>query len=251
MSHCVKHEQCPMCARIGKDRNGDNLAIYSDGSSYCFSCGYSENAKGFARIKNEQHIVPSKVIRLPSDCSQQIPRVGWDYLEQYELTQQDVNLNTIMWSEYWERLVFPYFDDTGCIAWQGRYLGKDKKAKWFSQGDLKSFVHVLGNRQSRIFVVTEDVLSAIKISKTGKVAASPLFGSHLSTQRILQLKYLCDILVVWLDFDKAKEAVKFAETANKLNLPTRVVITKQDPKEYKINTIESILMEKLHGFTNT
>lgn len=33
---------CPSCRAAGKDRTGDNLVVYEDNSSYCFSCGYYE-----------------------------------------------------------------------------------------------------------------------------------------------------------------------------------------------------------------
>ena len=36
-----RSEQCPECASLGRDKNKDNLAIYEDGSAYCFSCGYT------------------------------------------------------------------------------------------------------------------------------------------------------------------------------------------------------------------
>ena len=39
----IGKERCPACASIGRDRSGDNLAIYDDGGKYCFSCGYYEN----------------------------------------------------------------------------------------------------------------------------------------------------------------------------------------------------------------
>jgi len=39
-SKLIRHEQCPDCAKHGKDTAGDNLGIYDDGHSYCFSCGY-------------------------------------------------------------------------------------------------------------------------------------------------------------------------------------------------------------------
>lgn len=32
--------RCPNCEKKGRDRKGDNLAIYSDGHGYCFSCGF-------------------------------------------------------------------------------------------------------------------------------------------------------------------------------------------------------------------
>lgn len=33
-------EACPQCRKIGRDRTGNNLAIYDDGHSYCFSCSF-------------------------------------------------------------------------------------------------------------------------------------------------------------------------------------------------------------------
>jgi hypothetical protein len=41
MANFVKKEQCPRCAERGGDSSKDNLAIYSDGSCYCFSCSYT------------------------------------------------------------------------------------------------------------------------------------------------------------------------------------------------------------------
>jgi hypothetical protein len=35
----VRKEQCPDCAKQGKDKGRDNLAIYSDGQTHCFACG--------------------------------------------------------------------------------------------------------------------------------------------------------------------------------------------------------------------
>ena len=35
----LRKEQCPTCASRGKDTSKDNLAVYSDGQTHCFSCG--------------------------------------------------------------------------------------------------------------------------------------------------------------------------------------------------------------------
>ncbi len=40
-----KRSQCPRCAEEGRDTSQDNLATYTDGHSYCFSCGYYEKGK--------------------------------------------------------------------------------------------------------------------------------------------------------------------------------------------------------------
>ena len=47
----VKHEQCPRCATVGRDRSQDNLAIYEDGHAYCFACQYHRPATLLLRAK--------------------------------------------------------------------------------------------------------------------------------------------------------------------------------------------------------
>jgi hypothetical protein len=37
-SQVIKREQCPRCASQGKDNSHNNLAVYSDGGKFCFSC---------------------------------------------------------------------------------------------------------------------------------------------------------------------------------------------------------------------
>jgi len=241
MTHCVGHSQCPECAKLGKDRDANNLANYSDGSSYCFSCSYYISANGIKAIK-ESKTKATRSIGLPRDVDQKLPRKAWDFLRQYELDEHDIKINTILWSEHWQRLCFPVFDTTGLLAWQGRYLGDDKtKPKWFSQGDLKNIIHIVGNKQSNVCVLTEDLISAIKVGKTHLVSASPIFGSHVSTQRILHLQLLYDTLYVWLDKDKQKESIKFSNNAGMLGLNSRSVITDLDPKCYSIEQIKRLL----------
>jgi twinkle protein len=46
MGTLVDRKQCPSCASAGRDNSEDNLAVYDDGSGYCFSCGHYENDKG-------------------------------------------------------------------------------------------------------------------------------------------------------------------------------------------------------------
>jgi twinkle protein len=39
-SKLIRREQCPRCKEEGHDNSHDNLAVYDDGHSYCFRCGY-------------------------------------------------------------------------------------------------------------------------------------------------------------------------------------------------------------------
>lgn len=239
-SHCTNHEPCPKCRSNGNDRNGDNFAVYSDGHKYCFRCGYTVLSSGIEALKTTAN--PTGIsITLPSDVDEYLPKKARDYLNNYSLTEQDITNNTLLWSEHWQRLIFPYFNDTGLLAWQGRYLGDENKAKWFSQGKLHEFIHVVGNQHSRICVLTEDVISAIKVAHNTKVCACPIFGSHISMQRLLQLKRLYDKIIIWLDDDMKLKVVKFAQQAQSIGLPVATVFTSQDPKELSDMEIKKIL----------
>ena len=39
MSIRLYQTECPNCRSKGKDKHKDNLAVYDDGHTYCFSCG--------------------------------------------------------------------------------------------------------------------------------------------------------------------------------------------------------------------
>jgi hypothetical protein len=243
-SHCLGHEACPSCRRIGNDRSGNNLAIYSDGHKYCFKCGYLESASGIQKLQtrnNPSSQPTSNAIVLPSDVDEQLPQRALDWLKKYALTRQDITNNTLLWSEYYQRLIFPYLSPDGLLGWQGRYLGNQPdKAKWFSQGKLHEFMHVVGNKRSRVCVLTEDIISAIKVSHNTNVCASPLFGSHISLAKLLRYQKNFDKIIIWLDDDMKTKVVKYSQLANSIGLPVATVYTELDPKEYDDATIKEL-----------
>ena len=113
-----------------------------------------------------------KTINFPTDATSSYPTQVKEYLDKYNLTPEICTRHLIMWSPYWERLCFPFFDDTGLIGWQGRSFNPDKP-KWYSQGDLKSIIHILGNQKSQQLILTEDIISSIVLSQFTKYCASP------------------------------------------------------------------------------
>lgn len=257
-THCTHHTQCPECARIGHDRDRNNLAVYSDGSAWCFKCGYLLSASGIEKLKKSittEHGNVANAVVLPADVAGELPEKAWDYLKQYELTKTDILNATVLWSEYHQRLIFPYFDDQGLIGWQGRYLGTEKTgyqgskrlAKWYGLGKLDSMIHVVGNSKGRSCVLTEDIISALKVAHNPAICASPILGSHISVKRLLRLKLLFDTIYIWLDKDKQKESIKYSKTAQLLGLTSYVIITDKDPKEHTDEQIKDIL----NGFTST
>ena len=51
----VRKEQCPVCAKNGKDTSKDNLAVYSDGQTHCFAC----NKHGFVEHEKKAQVEAS------------------------------------------------------------------------------------------------------------------------------------------------------------------------------------------------
>lgn len=49
-----KAKPCPSCRANGRDKSGDNLKLYADGTGYCFACGHYEHASGTYAKKVEE-----------------------------------------------------------------------------------------------------------------------------------------------------------------------------------------------------
>lgn len=235
-THCLRHEACPECRKIGNDRSGNNLGVYSDGHSYCYRCGYHSNR---TRVTNTTTSSLSHTIVLPADVTTELPYEARQWLNKYELTRLDISRNHVMWSEKYSRIVFPYFNETELLAWQGRYIGEDKtKAKWFSQGKIHEIIHPL-QVKNRFAILVEDIVSAIKVSKI--CGAIPIFGSSVSTKQILRLKSIVDEVWFWLDPDMRGKSLKLAHISNTLGLTAHTIFSDKDPKEHSHEEISMLV----------
>ena len=145
MSILVKQLRCPECAKLGKDKKGDNLAEYSDGHQWCYSCGYYVSAKGVQKFLTSQEHKEKHEVFLPSDCSTEYPQQALNWIKQYEINKNDLLHHGTLWSESRSRLIFPiYGDEENLIAYQGRYFGVKDEPKWFGKGNLKDTFNILG-----------------------------------------------------------------------------------------------------------
>jgi len=240
LTHFTHHSRCPKCADIGKDRNGNNLANYSDGSEYCFSCGYFNRSK--ENVTNYE-FTPKRIL-FPSDATSSYPTQVKTYLDKYNLTPDLCSKHLIMWSPYRERLCFPFFDDTGLIGWQGRSFNPNKP-KWFSQGDLKCVIHILGNNFKNSLVLVEDIVSSIVLNSQTTETSMSLFGSHLNLNKLQNLQILgYHKFILWLDKDKEKESLKYSYKARQLGYNCVSLVTDKDPKDYDKETLKKYLTER-------
>jgi hypothetical protein len=233
MSRVVSRARCPSCAKVGRDRHGDNLAIYDDGGEYCWSCGYTGPRRGLKRPTAAEQPL-GDIYPLPYDVDTVIPATALEWLKQFHITYSDIVKNNILWSDSREMLIFPYDN-----AWQGRYFGKGDRPKWFSQGKLDEIIHGFNLKETPIILV-EDIVSCIRIGNTD-LPVCCLFGSFLSDKKLLRLLRITDKVIFWLDNDKKRSAMEQALRLQEFGMKAGVIITDLDPKCHSDGDIKKIV----------
>lgn len=227
MSNFSHHEECPECG------SADNLGVWEDGHKWCFGCHYYVPSS-ILSIKSMEQVFESKqeskLDSLPYDVTTNIPKEPYGWLKKYSLTNEEIVNNNLLWSSSAQMLIFPYYGDNNeIIFWQGRYFPA-RKPKVYTGGDNN---HIVLLRCSNLYpstvVVVEDPVSAIKVSRIAD--CHPLFGSNLSIHNATHLSRYYDNLILWLDQDKTKEMIKFAERYKFLFKNIKIISTEKDPKE--------------------
>jgi len=229
MSKFIKLGPCPHCG------SRDNRAEYINGY-WCFGCSKYEP-------KDDTNSLRQRVFRKDKssnnynqliDTTDDIPIKPMQWLLKYNITQQEIAKYGISWEPIKKLLVLIQRKD----YWQGRNFGFGK-IKYMSNGNKPLTIYGEGD----ILLVVEDVLSAIKIARLRHdgYCATPLLGSSMSKQAEKQLVKRYKNIHVWLDRDKAKNAVRIRNRLRSLGINSRAIITPLDPKEYNRTEISEWL----------
>lgn len=247
----TKHEQCPRCRSLGKDRSEDNLAIYEDGHAHCFSCGYHRPPNLLLRLKSVQLALPApkaedSALQFPADFTENIPVRLYDWLSKYDITPYEIRKNRIGWSPSLEAAIFPIFDKNDTIiAWQARDLSdRAKRQKYITYGPIGDILDLRGiwAKTDRIVIVVEDLISAIKVGRIYQTM--PTYGCRLPVKAVLKLQERFKRIGIWWDSDKTNEAYMAALRASQF-MPSFVVNSPKDPKEYNAQEIHAFIQHSL------
>jgi hypothetical protein len=106
-----------------------------------------------------------------------------------------------------------------------------------------SSVLIYNTKNSRIAVVCEDAISAMKVCLAG-FAGVALCGTNLTQDDAHKLSMLYDKVVVWLDNDKPEVNAKATENVSRLRLYNDCVsktMLATDPKHYTLEDIRGIV----------
>lgn len=238
MAHFISHDCCKKCG------SSDARAEYSDGSYYCFSCGkFTPAPASLQSVTNHfaKNVtkVTTELQSLPYDVTDEIRGEALAWLNQYQLTNEELFRNNILWSASSQMLIMPYFADGNLLCWQGRYF-PTRKQKVTTEGKPEShlLLHSSNKSDSRVCVV-EDTISGIKVAR--QMDSCVLWGSNLSNQKARLLSKYYDHLVLWLDGDKTREMIKFQTRYGWMFKSCKIISTDKDPKEHTTEEITSLL----------
>jgi hypothetical protein len=226
--------------------------MYDDGSSFCFSCRSSSNAKisPYVKQQNDEEMLV-KAVRYPSDATKHYSEGALAWCKKYDITVEQLLKETIYYSAARDQLIFGFEADGQLIAYQARNVNAVSKAKrYYTCGDVNELLPIYHCRfplpsgnNNRHLVLVEDCLSAIKISYTrGLGAASmPLLGSGISRTKLSRLRPFYDVLDVFLDPDMWHKSLSIVKQAQLLGFQARPIQADKDPKEFSYKELDSLL----------
>jgi ribosomal protein S27AE len=231
MSKFIKHIPCPRCG------SKDNLAEYSD-HYFCFGCKYNKPKNDLKSIRNKLKVKEVlEETNLQLQTTFELPTVAKQWLFKYGITPQEIEEFNFSWDESKSLLILinhPNF-------WQGRVFNDSFPTKYRNTGSKPLTYYGFADT----IVLVEDVLSAVKIARLSpQVCACPLFGSSVPDEWVRTLSERFKIVKIWLDRDKASNAVKIMRSFRSRGIESDVVVTPNDPKEYSTQEIHDFLKLK-------
>jgi hypothetical protein len=237
----IGHEACPRCG------SRDNLAVYDDGHKWCFGCNYYVPPKTTLDSLNRRMVRPAEE-ELDANgidtslFSYDIPEGPKKWIQKYGITDSELRFYQITWCDLRQTLVFPVLRDNKVVLTNERYFGPNPKhPKYLTFGNKsKEVVYLSGSITQDKIVFVEDFVSAIKIRRM--VSVMPLFGSTIPEMALPWCAGRFKRAGVWLDLDKAAEAMREAAKLS-VHLPAHAIVTTGDPKELSMNQIDKTLKE--------
>ena len=210
----INHTACP----AGRDTRA-RLYIKRTASvvlCYCHNCEGSlvlskartmlppQEMRAVLEKMEKEHATSTEVV-LPDDTKEDVtawPDEARAWFYQYELDDTDIARYRIGWSDSLQRIILPVYEEGKLVWWQGRSLTSPQKYYNITTAKKPVFITKPAITVKRGVCVVEDMVSAIKLAKTGKVHGCVLFGTH-APDELAELLRPFPKGWVWLDRDEA------------------------------------------------
>lgn len=235
---------------------------------YCFRCGANpfephgeHSISEIARRNKELAEAPiASSVKLPSDFTLDIPASEATWLYKAGISAELARLYGFGWSEYFQRIVLPVYDNGKLVGYTAR--SRNGRPKYIEKTQASAGV-VFKSRYDAVLpsavreryyntlaaVFTEDILSAVRVGRNVR-NANALLGTTVDAGQLLRglagASVSKSTIAVWLDGDKAgRVGARRLRTALALQGYEVVDIrTPKDPKFYTNKEIRSILNDR-------
>jgi len=170
------------------------------------------------------------------------PRV---WLYKCGLSNAIIKANGFYWCDRIKRVVLPVLDGSKLCYWQARGFDKDRPKYLNPKIDKPAFKS--GPLSSGPLVLTEDILSAVKVGQVAR--AWSILGTALSLSTASAVAALGVPVLIWLDPDEAgrKGRRRIAAQLRAMGVDVRIIRAEQDPKYFSKDQICEILTASNNG----
>ncbi len=184
-----------------------------------------------------------------------IPLKAYHWLWQYNIREEDIDHFNIGWSQGYNRVIIPVYEYAitwnmnheeniahKLIGWVGRELDCQTKeerrakkiAKYLTRKQKKGdriYFTAFGNKHfGDIFVIVEDIISAIKINRATGTTVIALLTSHLDSDLIKKCQGRN--VLIWLDRNMLAKAIGYMTRFKQFGVNISNISTSKDPKVY-------------------
>ena len=224
-------------------------------SARCYRCGavgYVAPGK-FYRAKKALRVTAPTInkdkVELPNDFTTEIsgmPPVVRAKLFSCGIQQREMSKYGIGWSELYDRLIYPVYENGKLVAWQGKYYGdKDDQPRFITRHNNHPdlFSYYPNNAHTQSCIVVEDILSGIRVHEHASTLV--LFGTEISDAALLHVSSLHREFKIFLDDDNAtvkNKARQIAERLTMLGKDVKILHSNGlDPKELDSKSLKKFI----------
>ena len=221
--------------------------LYNCFRAKCPATGFISSIPGTTTLEKEEQkkkkeFVPrpfeKPLVKLPDEVAQ------WLF-DKYELPLEALEYEGIKYEPEYKRTYAPLFNSEGYEVG-----GETKKTDFSGDGAPKTLryptaqssgLHYVraGARRAGPIIVSEDVLSAIKLSKYFKSVA--LLGTTFNAQIAGELAQQTDTLIMYLDPDAINKALRYRKKYSLYFRNFFVVVGSKDPKDTPHTELQQLL----------
>ena len=163
------------------------------------------------------------------------PRV---WLYKSGLSNATIKAHGFYWCERIKRVVLPVLDGSKLVYWQARSLDADR-VKYINPKNASKDIFAKYGDTGPV-VVTEDILSAVKVGQV--VQGWAALGTSLTPAQVMQLAAQREVCI-WLDNDTAgiKGRARMSAALRALGVDHRIIRSDRDPKMHSLQEIKDLI----------